>query len=295
MRTTVDSSSSPKGFSGPILFPRLRQVQHVVLDMDGTIYKGSTLFTSTIPFLKLLRELNIGYTFLTNNSSKSGREYLAKLQDMGVPASREQLYTSTDATVEYLKGEMPGIKKVFALGTAGLQSELRDAGFALTQESAGDVPDAVVVGFDTSLEYRRLCRAAYWIRMGKPFIATHPDRVCPTDEPTVLVDCGALCAALREATGRGPDAVLGKPDPSMLAGILRRNQLTSGQLAMVGDRLYTDMEMAHRAKALGVLVLTGEATAEEASNHTPAPDVVCTCLGELGRLLSETHRTREAA
>ena len=118
-----------------------------------------------------------------------------------------------------------------------------------------------VVGFDTELTFARLCRAAYWISKGKPFIATHPDRICPTDQPTVLVDCGAICAALEQAAGRGPDVVLGKPDPCMLRGILSRHALAPEQLAMVGDRLYTDMAMARRAGALGVLVLTGETTA----------------------------------
>jgi len=257
--------------------------------MDGTIYRGSRLFGPTIPFLNLLRELRMGYTFLTNNSSKSAAEYLTKLQEMGVPARRDELYTSTDSTIEYLRSQGRGMRKLFVLGTEGLQRELRDAGFALTRDSAEEAPDAVVVGFDTGLTYQRLCRAAYWVKLGKPFIATHPDRVCPTDEPTVLVDCGAICAALSEAAGRAPDAVLGKPDPGMLAGILRKNDLAPCQLAMVGDRLYTDLEMARRAQVLGVLVLTGEATSAEAAARVPAPDLVCAGLDELGRILRATH------
>jgi len=160
-------------------------------------------------------------------------------------------------------------------------------GIAGLSASAGDAPDAVVVGFDTDLTFARLCRAAYWIKQGKPFIATHPDKVCPTDEPTVLVDCGSVCAALEKATGRAPDKVLGKPDPSMLRGILHRHSLASDELAMVGDRLYTDMAMAHRAGALGVLVLTGEATTEDAARHSPAPDLVVAGLDEFGERLRE--------
>ena len=109
--------------------------------------------------------------------------------------------------------------------------------------------------------------------------------MCPTDEPTVLVDCGSICAALKEATGRAPDAVLGKPDPRMLCGLLKQQGLHPGQLAMVGDRLYTDMAMAHRAGALGVLVLTGEATAVEAAQHVPQPDLVLANIAELGEKL----------
>jgi NagD protein len=144
----------------------------------------------------------------------------------------------------------------------------------------------VLVGFDTNLSYARLCRAAYWLSRGKPFIASHPDWVCPTDEPTVLVDCGSVCAALTAATGRQPDAVLGKPDPRMLRGLLHRHQLTADQLAMVGDRLYTDIEMARRAGALGVLVLTGESTAEDAARHPSPIDLIVTDLADFGKKLA---------
>jgi NagD protein len=267
----------------------LRAIRHVALDMDGTIYKGATLFDFTLPFLRQLGELGVGHTFLTNNSSRSTKEYLAHLRHMGIEAQANQLYTSTACTIEFLREEMPAVARLFVLGTGGLQAELAAAGFVLTADNAADAPDAVVVGFDTGLGFDRLCRAAYWIKQGKPFMATHPDRICPTDEPTVLVDCGAVCRALESATGRGPDAVLGKPDARMLRGILHRHSLEPANLAMAGDRLYTDMAMARRAGALGVLTLTGEATAEEARAHHPPPDLVVRDLGEFGTLLSEAH------
>lgn len=269
---------------------RLRAVQHVALDMDGTIYSGGTLFPFTLPFLQLLEDMGIGYTFLTNNSSRSTADYLAHLGKIGIKASKDQLYTSTQATIEHLEQELPDLKRLFVLGTASMRQEMVEAGFMLTEDTAEDEPDAVVVGFDTGLVYRRLCRAAYWIKQGKYFIATHPDRICPTDQPTVLVDCGAICAALKEATGRGPDMTLGKPDPCMIRGILHRRALRPGQLAMVGDRLYTDVAMARRAGAFGVLVLTGETTAEQAAKHSPAPDLIVSGLGELGKRLREARR-----
>ena len=186
---------------------RLRDIRHVALDMDGTIYSGGTLFESTRPFLALLDELGIGHTFLTNNSSKSAKDYLAHLRKIGIAATADQLYTSTQATIEHLRQQMPAVRRLFVLGTASMSRELEAAGFALTADSANDEPDGVLVGFDTELTFSRLCRAAYWISQGKPFIATHPDRVCPTDQPTVLVDCGAICAALerggRARPGRG--------------------------------------------------------------------------------------------
>src|SRR5260221_6774445 len=165
-------------------------------------------------------------------------------------------------------------------------AEFTAAGFSLLADSPDQEPDAVVLGFDLTLTYSRLCRAAWWINRKKLFFATNPDLVCPTDEPTTLVDCGSICAALQSATGRAPDAVFGKPDPSMIRGILRRRTLQPAQLAMVGDRLYTDMAMARRAGAMGVLVLTGETTATEAAEWSPAPDcIVVAGLAEFGAQL----------
>ena len=272
------------------MIPPLSHIRHVALDMDGTIYSGGTLFESTIPFLALLRELGIGYTFLTNNSSKSAKDYLVHLRKIGIVASQHQLYTSTQAAIKYLRNQRPALQRLFVLGTPSLQQEIAEAGFALTKDDANDEPEAVLVGFDTTLAFSRLCRTAYWIERGKPFIATHPDRICPTDQPTVLVDCGAICAALEKATGRAPDVVLGKPDPCMIRGILHRHSLAPENLAMVGDRLYTDMTMARRAGALGVLVLTGETTAAQAARHSPEPDLVVASLAEFGAQLRTAHQ-----
>jgi HAD superfamily hydrolase (TIGR01450 family) len=269
---------------------RLGAIRHVALDMDGTIYKGGTLFPFTNSFLAQLTSLGIGYSFLTNNSSKSTVDYARHLAKIGVPATADQVYTSTQASIEFLREAMPDVRRLFVLGTASMAAEVEAAGFTLTAESASDEPDAVLVGFDTALTFARLCRAAYWIAQGKPFLASHPDRICPTDEPNVLVDCGAICAALREAAGRGPDAVLGKPDPRMLRGLLTRHGLSAEQLAMVGDRLYTDIEMARRAGALGVLVLTGEATAEDAARSTSTPDIIAANVAEFGQQLAESRR-----
>jgi len=286
-------ASCPPPDSGPVgINERLRQIQHLALDLDGTIYCGDTLFEFTNSFLALLARLNIGYTLLTNNSSKSGEDYILRLRKLGIVVTRDQLYTSTQATVEFLQSDLPRVRRVFVLGTESMRHEIAAAGFALCADHPDDEPDAVLVGFDTGLTFARLCRAAYWIQQGKPFVASHPDRVCPTDEPTVLVDCGSVCAALTAATGRGPDAVLGKPDPRMLGELLQRHRLRPEHLAMVGDRVYTDMVMAQRTGALAVLVLTGETTAAEAAQHSPPLDLVVPDLARLGEIL-KTARAGE--
>jgi len=168
-------------------------------------------------------------------------------------------------------------------------SEFEAAGFESTADSAEDVPDVVVAAFDMTLTYPRLCRAAWWASQGIPYIATNPDRVCPTDQPVVLVDCGSICKCLEHATGRTPDIVLGKPDPNMLTGIKERFGLRADEIAMVGDRIYTDVAMARNAGALGVLVLSGETTEEVASAADPQPDVTALSLKEFGELLKEAH------
>ncbi|HPY31868.1 MAG TPA: HAD-IIA family hydrolase [Verrucomicrobiota bacterium] len=273
---------------------KLSQLRHVALDMDGTIYSGGTLFEFTRPFLAQLDRLGVGYTFLTNNSSKSSRDYLARLGRLGIEAAPHQLYTSTQAAIEFFREQRPELKRLFILGTPSMIEEMTEAGFVSTADHADDEPDAALVAFDTGLNYARLCRTAWWISRGKPFIATHPDFVCPTDEPTVLVDCGAVCAALQAATGRAPDVVLGKPDPCMIRGILHRHNLQPHQLAMVGDRLYTDMAMAQRAGAVGVLVLTGETIAEQAAAANPKPDVVLPSIKELGEQLEAVQKHASA-
>jgi HAD superfamily hydrolase (TIGR01450 family) len=255
-----------------------------VLDMDGTIYRGAHLFECTLPFLDRLASLRIGRTFVTNNTSRSKADYVAKLRGLGISVDEESIFTPADSTIAYLRKRHAGVDRIGVLGTASLVAQMEQAGF----EVSWDDPQAVVVGFDTTLDYERLCRAAYWIAQGVPFIATHPDLICPTDEPTVLVDCGAICECLKAATGREP-VVLGKPDPSILLSIAERRGLHPGEIAMVGDRLYTDIAMARSAGALPILVLTGEATAADAQALPPGPLLVLQDVGELGNLLAQSH------
>jgi NagD protein len=273
--------------------PDLAQIRHVVLDLDGTIYLGKTLFPQTRPFLDALGRLGIGHSFVTNNCTRSRAEYAAHLREMGIDASPESIWTSAHATIYHLRKKLPLAKKLFVLGTSGLDDEFRQCGFAVVD----DRPDSVVVSFDTSLTYDRLCQTAYWISQGLPYVATHPDRVCPTDRPTVLPDCGAICALLESATGRRPDAVPGKPDPAMLRAVMGPLRLSPREVAMVGDRVYTDIRMARDAGVIAILTLTGETkrTQIESSPPDPRPDFVVSDLGELVRMIEEARDTGRAS
>ena len=264
---------------------RLAGIRHVALDMDGTIYMGMSLFDYTIPFLKSLREMGITYSFLTNNPSTSIPDYLKKLAGMGIEATEEEMYTTALATIDYIKTNFPEARRLFLLGTPSMISEFEKAGFESVADSADERPDVLVVAFDKTLEYSRLCRASYWAQQGLPYIATNPDRVCPTDQPTVLVDCGSICKCIEHATGRQPDIVLGKPDPNMLTGVQARYGVKPEEVAMVGDRIYTDIEMAHNAGAFGVLVLSGETTLQIADEAPRQPDLIADSIEVLGELL----------
>ena len=275
----------------PELRERLAGIRHLALDMDGTIYMGSTLFPFTIEFLDSMSKAGIGYSFLTNNPSRSVADYLKKLAGMGIQADEENMYTTSLAAIDYIKANYPDARRLFLLGTPSMISQFEKAGFISCADDPDDVPDVLVVAFDMTLEYSRLCRASWWASQGVPYIATNPDRVCPTDQRTVLVDCGSMCRCIEHATGRCPDITLGKPDPNMLKGILDRHGLKPEEIAMVGDRIYTDTAMARNAGAFGVLVLSGETTLETAEAAVEdAPDLICRDIKELGELIIESRK-----
>ena len=280
----------------PKLKAKLAKLRHLALDMDGTIYLGSQLFPFTLGFLEGMDAIGVKHSFLTNNPTKSVADYIHKLEGMGIPATEDNMYTTSLAAIDYIRKTYPEAKRLFMLGTPSMVSQFEKAGFEACADDPDDVPDVLVVAFDTTLVYPRLCRAAWWASQGIPYVATNPDRVCPTDQRVVLVDCGSLQKCIEHATGRRPDIVLGKPDPTMLQGIMDRHGLRPDEIAMIGDRIYTDTAMAHNAGAVGVLVLSGETTLETAekvaedarTNPHPEfypPDVIVRDIAELGELI----------
>jgi NagD protein len=285
----------------PQLNEKLSKIKHLALDMDGTIYLGSTLFPFTKKFLADMTEAGISYSFLTNNPSISVSDYLKKLEKLGIEATEDNMYTTSLAAIDYIKSNYPQAKRLFILGTPSMTTQFEEAGFISCADDPDDVPDVLVVAFDKTLAYDRLCRASWWASQGIPYVATNPDRVCPTDQRTVLVDCGSMCKCIEYATGRQPDVCVGKPDPNMLRGVFERYGYQPEEVAMVGDRIYTDTATAHNAGAFGVLVLSGETTLEvaekvaEDARTNPAPeffppDLIARDVKELGELLIEARK-----
>lgn len=267
-----------------------KKIKHVALDMDGTIYLGSQLFPFTKRFLQSLTDAGIRYSFLTNNPTKSIRDYVAKLQNLGIDATPEEVYTTAVATIDYIKQNHPEAKRLYVLGTPSMVEEFVAAGFEMAADDPADRPDLLVVAFDTTLEYKRFCRAAWWASQGIGYIATNPDRVCPTDQEVILIDCGSMCECIYYATGRRPDIVIGKPNPDMLRCIMGKYGLQPDEVAMCGDRIYTDVATARNAGSLGVLVLSGETTLETALNSDPQPPITALNVEEFGKLLIESRQ-----
>lgn len=269
---------------------KLSSVRHVALDMDGTIYLGSTVFPYTIPFLEKLDRMGIEYSFLTNNPTKSIDDYVAKLHGLGIPCRRDQMFSTATVTIGYIRRHYPEARRLFLLGTPSMISQFEEAGFVSCTDDPEDVPDVVVAAFDMTLQYSRLCRCAWWISKGLPYVATNPDWVCPTDQPTVLVDCGSICKCLEGATGRVPDVFIGKPNPDILTGVLAVKGVKPSEAAIVGDRIYTDVKTGVNAGALGVLVLSGETTMDIVHDSDVVPSLICRDIEEFGNLLEESRR-----
>jgi len=263
----------------------LNKIRHLVFDMDGTIYKGKTIFPYTLKAFDMFDSCGVSYTYLTNNSSLSAKDYVEKINTLGLRGDAENLYTSSLATLAYIRKHHPEFHTVYLLGTESLKVEFREAGYSVVSDDTE--PDFVVVAFATDMTYASLCKSAWWIKQGKPYFATHPDKICPTDLPTVLIDCGAIYDCIASATGRMPDKVFGKPDPSMIEGIMEQHGLKPHEMAMVGDRLYTDIEMARRAGVMGVLVLSGEATRDDLNKSGLNPELVVENIMELAEKIKE--------
>ncbi|MDR0705951.1 MAG: HAD hydrolase-like protein, partial [Planctomycetaceae bacterium] len=219
------------------------------------------------------------------------KDYVQKIRRLGLRCQEDNLYTSSLATIDFLRNNYPSFSTIYLLGTESLKTEFIEAGYRVLSGEEPDEPDAVVVAFDVTLTYAKLCKTAWWVKQGKPYLATHPDIICPTDLPTILVDCGAVCHCIASVTGRRPDHVSGKPNRLMIDGIVQKYGLKPNEIGMVGDRLYTDIEMAQRAGIIGILVLSGEATLSELAKSVQKPDFIFDTIFDLAR---EIKRTKTA-
>ena len=254
----------------------LDDMEVVFLDLDGTIYLGSNLIAGALSFLERLEERGIRRFFLSNNSSKSVGQYLEKLRGLGIPASEDEILLSTHDLISWLSEN--GIDQTYLVGTEGMREMLESVGVATASEN----PQYVVLGYDTEITYEKLSTASIHLHKGVPMVASHPDIVCPSPDGG-LPDTGAYMDLFEATTGVRPEHVCGKPNAGMILHKVQDLGLRPDQCAMIGDRLYTDMEMAERAGVHGVLVLSGEATIEDLEKAPQRPSIVVGSVDELAR------------
>ena len=245
----------------------LQGIKIVLLDLDGTIHLGGVPIPGALEFIQRCRVNDIATIFLSNNSSCSVKQYVEKLHGMGINAREEDVLLSTHDCIRWL--QQRGWMKIHCFGTEGMRSMMEDAGF----ECTNDVVDCVVVGYHNELVYSELQQVAELLHNGVPLVATHPDIVCPS--PTGgLPDVGSMLAMFEAATGIAPTMITGKPRPEMILERLKEEGIDPSNVAMIGDRIYTDIAMARAANVQSILVLSGEATRGDLENSTIQPTLI---------------------
>ncbi len=254
---------------------KLSRVRCFLLDMDGTFYLGNQILDGSLQFLDAVKSTARQAMFLTNNSSKSAAVYVEKLKRMGVSDPFLKVLTSGQATAQYALKTYPGLP-AYVLGTRQLQDELTASGIEINEQN----PAYVIIGYDTTLDYQKMTRVCDLVRAGLPYVATHPDFNCPT-ETGFAPDIGAIIAFIEASASRRPDIIIGKPYRGIVEEAMRVTGLQAEQLAMVGDRLYTDIAMACNHGMLGILVLTGEATMDDLAGSPVKPDLVFNRLADM--------------
>ena len=257
----------------------LNDVKCFLLDMDGTFYLGGNIIEGSLDFIKKVRETGRDFMFLTNNSSHNADFYVKRLHGMGLDVPKSQILTSGEATAYKLNELYPG-KRAFVLGNEYLIAELSENGVIVDQEN----PEIVVAGYDTTLDYKKMTRVCDLVRAGLPYIATHPDYNCPT-ETGFAPDLGAIIAFIEASAFRRPDIIVGKPNTGIVEAALKRTGLKTSELAMVGDRLYTDIETGLRSGMLSILVMSGETTEEMLEKSETKPDLKFGRLADMVPLL----------
>jgi 4-nitrophenyl phosphatase len=261
----------------------LTSIQHLIVDMDGVLYRGGQRLPGARRFLRYLAQNQVPFVLATNNSTLTPQQYVRKLASMDIEVSEERIITSALAAALYLERVAGRGARVYPIGEDGLLSALSDRGFLLTHQGV----EYVVVGLDRRLTWEKLSTAALAIRAGAAFIGTNPDTTLPTEEGLVPGN-GAILAALETAT-QVPPVVIGKPQPTLLELAMQQLGVSSEGTAMVGDRLETDILGGKNAGVTTVLVLSGISHREELEASDYLPDLVFDNIGDFHRAWREAR------
>jgi 4-nitrophenyl phosphatase len=260
------------------------RIRGFLFDMDGVLYRGHRPLPGARAILTELERLGLPYALVTNNSTRTPRQYVRHLATMGMRVREDRIITSSVVAAEYLKRILRPGHRVLVIGERGLRQAVRGVGLVPSTDRVA----AVVVGLDRHLTYRRLTAAVGALLGGAVFVATNPDRLLPT-EAGAIPGAGALVAALAYATGRRP-IVIGKPRPALLRQAMARIGTRPAETVMVGDQAATDVAAGRAVGAYTVLVHSGVAPLRPARTAGPRPDLVVRDLRELWRVFSGALR-----
>lgn len=250
-----------------------KEYRAYLIDLDGTMYRGSEKIAEAPLFVNELRARKIPHLFVTNNATKTPEQVAKTLNQMGIYAKPEDVFTSSLATTQYMK-ELSQGKTVYVIGEIGLKEAIKNAGFKETEEN----PDFVVVGMDREVNYAKLATAALAIRRGATFIATNRDRAIPT-ERGLLPGNGAITGALSLTTGIEP-IVIGKPEAIIVKQALERLDVHKEEAIMVGDNYETDIVAGINYGIDTLIVHTGFTSPEELREKPIQPTYAITDLSE---------------
>jgi NagD protein len=239
-----------------------REIHAWLMDMDGVLVHEEQAVPGADRFVARLREREIPFLVLTNNSMYTRRDLTARLRASGLEVPEEAIWTSALATAKFLEDQRPG-GSAFVVGESGLTTALHSAGYTLAERD----PDYVVLGETRTYSFERITRAIRLILDGARFIATNPDTTGPTTEG-VLPATGSVAALISKATGVDPYFV-GKPNPLMMRSALNAIDAHSESTAMIGDRMDTDIVAGLEAGLHSVLVLTGVTPSRDAAERYP--------------------------
>ena len=250
-----------------------------LLDIDGTICKGNQLIGGTKEFLSDIEKNGGKYIFITNNATRSIDDYILFFQQLGIMTNHSNFLTASYATVYYLKKYHPG-ELIYVMGTKSFIRELKKNKIRVTTDCEDEEISCVLISYDNQLTYEKISDTCRLLSTKKvDYLATNPDYVCPI-EFGFVPDCGSICEMLAHAVKRMP-YFIGKPQPEMVELALQRNHYRKEETLIVGDRLYTDILCGYHAGVETVLVLSGEATKEEAKAYEHQPDYIMSSVDEL--------------
>lgn len=252
-----------------------------VVDLDGTVLHGGTLIPGSTAGLAALREHVDRVLFLTNNPTVPPGEYAARLRDLGVEATAEDVLTAAVATIDYLREHHDG-ETVFPVAETAIVDQLRGADVPVTDDP--EAAEVVVAGYHHEFHYRDMQAALDALDDDVAFVGTDPDRTVPTEDG-VVPGSGAIINAVAGVTGRDPDAVLGKPSETTARLAADRIGVPAGECLLVGDRLDTDIEMGERAGMTTALVRTGVSDDADVAASDVNPDHVLDSLANVADLL----------